>query len=863
EPAHGPHLDVFSLGAIAYHVFSGQAPADSIVELHEKLRVGPGLRISDVMDGAGKGLQDLIQFSTIPDVSVRYATVDDFLKALEEVEDELTAPDPELTVDPSVCNKGDRIEGGFTVLGRIGKGSSSDALLVKADGSDEELVLKVASDVAHNERLIAEGEVLAKLRYSNVVELRRTLTVSGRTALLMQKAGQKTLAQRLREETRLSLDLLRRFGEELIQTVEHLEDQGVVHRDIKPENIGISQVGAKGRLRLVLFDFSLSRTPPENISAGTHPYLDPFLPLRRPQRWDLYAERFALAVTLYEMVAADVPRWGDGRTAPAMLECEADLDAERFDPHLREGLTAFFEKALRRDYKERFDNAEEMLRVWRRVFEESQPLSTQAETLEAVAERASATTTIAELGYSVEAQNVLEGMGIHNVKELLAVDRIRFRYLTSVGDRVRKEIRLTAKRLAQLRPDLARRTLHDADTEPRGGTNIDELAAQLLPKRPAGDDRPEERALAIYLGLEEVEGHHLWPTLGGAASQCHLPRSAVSAALLKARARWLRSPPITGIRNEIEVLLGAHSGVMTVQELALALLAAHGSAEKDDALRLRLATAVVRTCLEAEADLAQWRYQLFEHDPTPLLATGSDRADYAKRLARAADEAALAEPLLAPQRAAESLESVPRPEAVAPLATQRLLRVATATSKGAALSSRLEIYPRGMAASQAVRQSLGALVGPRFFTAEQVVERVRGRYPEAEQLPPRPALDALLAAAGAPLTWSDTGDGGPGYYQIAEGLGPSAGTTTHLTRKGTGGSSPGEVTADVADARQFEERLEHSAKSSGFLALTVHPRTARYAEAELLRRFDLERVSIDALLLAALREQAKALKVDW
>lgn len=39
---HGPHLDVFSLGAIAYHVFSGQAPADSAIELHEKLREGPG-----------------------------------------------------------------------------------------------------------------------------------------------------------------------------------------------------------------------------------------------------------------------------------------------------------------------------------------------------------------------------------------------------------------------------------------------------------------------------------------------------------------------------------------------------------------------------------------------------------------------------------------------------------------------------------------------------------------------------------------------------------------------------------------------------------------------------------------------------
>ena len=44
-------------------------------------------------------------------------------------------------------------------------------------------------------------------------------------------------------------------------------------------------------------------------------------------------------------------------------------------------------------------------------------------------------------------------MGIHNIRDLLAVDRVRFRYLKSVGDKVRKEIRLKAKRLAQLRPD--------------------------------------------------------------------------------------------------------------------------------------------------------------------------------------------------------------------------------------------------------------------------------------------------------------------------------------------------------------------------------------------------------------------------
>jgi serine/threonine protein kinase len=66
---------------------------------------------------------------------------------------------------------------------------------------------------------------------------------------------------------------MRRFGENLLE-------QGVAHRDIKPDNIGIAFFGGSGRLRLVLFDFSLTCTPPENIQAGTRPYLDPFLALR-------------------------------------------------------------------------------------------------------------------------------------------------------------------------------------------------------------------------------------------------------------------------------------------------------------------------------------------------------------------------------------------------------------------------------------------------------------------------------------------------------------------------------------------------------------------------------------------------------
>jgi hypothetical protein len=325
----------------------------------------------------------------------------------------------------------------------------------------------------------------------------------------------------------------------------------VAHRDIKPDNIGIA-AGKDKRLQLVLFDFSLARTPPENLHAGTRPYLDPFLSLRRPPRWDLYAERFAVAVTLYELLTRRLPYWGDAVSDQASLECEATIESEHFDPALRDGLTAFFAKALRREARERYDNAAEMLRAWRRVFDEARRPATEEDEFDGIARRATPLTTIAELGYGLEAQNVLDQMGIHTVRELLAVDRVRFRYLKGVGDKVRKEIRLRAKRLAQLRPDLVPGGLTVIDTElaAEGATSIDDLAAHLLPKRPLGDDRPEERALAIWLGLETgpdvtEAGPALWPSLSDAARACDLARGRLTDALVQTRERWQKAAPIT------------------------------------------------------------------------------------------------------------------------------------------------------------------------------------------------------------------------------------------------------------------------------------------------------------------------------
>ena len=186
-------------------------------------------------------------------------------------------------------------------------------------------------------------------------------------------------------------------------------------------------------------------------------------------------------------------------------------------------------------------------------------------------------------------------------------------------------------------------------------------------------------------------------------------------------------------------------------------------------------------------------------------------------------------------------------------------------SKNAAVSVRQELYPRRMPAERALRLGIGALSGlgvGEGFTVEQIRERVRSRYPEAETLPDRPELDALLAKVGLDVHWDAESKR---YQRRAAPILVTSGSSVpqrHSTAKSA--RHPGtDITPEMAEARIFEDRLKHAYADGGFLVLTVRPGRMRWAEAELMRRFPLQRVSFDDLLFDALREEAKQLEVDW
>jgi hypothetical protein len=171
-----------------------------------------------------------------------------------------------------------------------------------------------------------------------------------------------------------------------------------------------------------------------------------------------------------------------------------------------------------------------------------------------------------------------------------------------------------------------------------------------------------------------------------------------------------------------------------------------------------------------------------------------------------------------------------------------------------------------MAAERALRLGLRALSGlnvgetEKGFSVEQVRERVRGRYPQAEPLPDRPALDALLDKVGLGVGW----DAERKLYRRRKQDPDSTSGSSIPQRRSTAQTARHvEATPEKAEARAYQDRLKHAYAEGGFLVLTVRPSRMRFAEAELLRRFDLQRVSFDELLFAGLREEAKELEVDW
>ena len=848
-------LDVFALGALTYYLFAGRTAASDPAAMKERLNRDGGLDLAADLPQVPSAVRSLVLEATRSSPSDRLGDVTAFLEKPAVAERSLGSGLDE-SIDPIDATPGTVIDGRFTLERRLGAGSTAVGLLVtdlsvNGGGSDAERVLKVALDDAAAARLTGEAEVLAGLDHPRLVRMiEGPIDLGGgrRRALLLRNAGVETLSDVLRGRNRLSLDLLERWGTDLLDALVALDRAGVDHRDIKPGNLGVRENPGDRVKHLVLFDFSLSRAATTAVSAGTPPYLDPFLDSAKRGRFDSAAERYSAAVVLFEMATGGIPIYREPMANPAAVPDEATVTADLFDPSIADTLVPFFTAALARDVRRRHDTAAQMLAAWRAVF--APVPKTVPDDAGERAEAAQPSTPLTAAGLSARALSALEPLGVNTVGDVVALDPVRLNYLSGVADLTRREVKERArdwrKRFAAA--VTGRGSGGGADTDAAELPDPVTAAEQLLAACASTKAQSRRATVRLLLGLDPgvdafVNQHEL-----GAALR--VTRGRAGQQLTALQAAWI---------------LAASSG-----------RAVDAGAEPDPR-RERIAAGLLRLGLDrgdalgrAEAGVAPLNSRR-RNGRIAVLATAPTLLDAADALGQAADRLladahAAGEQIVQSRRAVPVLRDVLTRLTVDPEAAEqtadgpstmvtdaRLLRLAARLSTRAALSGADELHDRGLDAVVALALALKGVGGAQELPAHEVRDRVRARFPALPALPDRPRLDQLVAAAGLGLVYDED----KRAYRPPIRAADTTGLESRLATKYV------PVEASLVPDGRTGHRLAESARARSFLALAVDARRADRAVEVLSRTHAATVIDVTAVLIEAMRSEATVVGLPW
>jgi len=943
-----PESDVFSLGVVAAFVLTGQPPAPNLAEREVRLRADQCLHITGARDDILPAVENAIAEATHLYFANRLDRPTDWFMELLEA---ATAPEADIEpppeVDPAEAIPGALLPGDLRVERILGTGSTSRVFKVSKEGKS--YALKVPHDEAGADRLRAEHSALDGLKHHHLVRTHGMRRVGTRDCLLLEFAGDRTLADEIRAEGSITHDYARRYGDDLLSALQHLEEHSVQHRDIKTANIGFTG-DAKKKRHLVLFDLSLAAADAKQLTIGTPAYRDPMLRVRG--RWDDAADRWSVALVLYEMLTGHLPESATEHDPP---ESPVRLEPERFDAAIRDRIHAFFQRALASDANQRFSAAEEMKSAWLALFADSAfqhprtvteegpvpPPDADAATFGATATTitttsdalatATADTSVEVLPLSNRAKNALDRAGVVTVAELLALPQNHLSAVRGVGRKVAHEIQEVA---ATLRSRLSERdaptapqdrfapayrgprlqvrpgpelgltveryqTLHDAgitttvDLAASAASRIERLLGQAEAKRlrkalltedraSAHGDQPltldqwtqelfapaqkrkskRERQIRALLGLDALPGAPAdpleWLDVPTVAEAFNVTRQAVYANLQVLRERWSECPSLPALIDASQDLLEQHGGLASLTDFARAFIEAHSQVPVASGDDMRQSIALLRLVTElrgargAASSIVAGRV-----GERVWFATDAVTLDAARQLGRTADALAGKEPLPSSETVRATLARTVEDTPLAHLPPERLVSLAAQLGRQAALSARLELYPRGMAASRAVSLSATSLQAG-DLEPDQVRERVAARYRAAEPLPDRPELDGLLEPHG--LTFDDQ----LGVYRRV-GAGPAATSSTVFWPTRLTSAQPHQIprqSPGASEARQFHESLRVSVERGRFRVLQVHQHQAELAALALAEDLGVPPTSLDQLFAEHIAAKREELEVE-
>lgn len=912
--------DIFSLGALAYFVLTGQAPAPDPMELDARLAKAGHLDPRVVDDKIPALVGETVEEAT----KVRW--VDRWDSAIEWVELLLSsATEPVETnepvaalVDPLLANKNDFIATDLQVEGVLGQGASARVLHVERSSDGGEYALKVSLSQDHDDRIRAESKVLAGLRHPRIVERIEERVVGGRASILMTLAGTRTLQRELGDKGPVSLEYALRWGEDLLEAIEYLENEGRLHRDIKPANLGIGSANKKAS-RLTLFDFSLDLVGGDDRQVGTAAYRDPFLSAR--PRWDAEADRWSAAITLHEMLTGIRPK---GPT-PAEPHAPLVLAAERFDAQIRDRLVAFFEKSFARELGQRWPSAEAMRRAYAACFltsshpdatEEDEKAPIEVLTIADLAKMAPET-VIEALPLTVRAKNALDRAGVLRARDLLRLPDNRISMIRGLG-------KATAKELHDFRSKFAEATkiatvddkpffpnyrgedalilvdgpitsamataLADAGIRTLGalasaapsqieaiadaaGFDIEVLRKHLHQESRVAEerDRPttlegwtdallpkKAKVVRMLFGVAPAKNEQALP-IGASAEDLHRaegsPTASVYVALSKARKDWAQHPAAGDLVGMIRSVVEESGNAVALEEAARALLKrVPYDRSRSDDDLVAHAAAVVRVASEVERDAEAPRVVLVRVGRAGLWACTSPSVVATLRALGAEADTLARRTPLASATEAQASLTAIAAGSLLELSPDRLVGIAASASETAACSTRLELYPVAMGAERALELTASVIATKANVALTVDVLRERVLERYPESQPLPGRPDLDALVKPHGLVWNDAD---AAYLRPSEPTATRHQTSFDNARRlsEAGPNEPVAMTEGAITSREFDEKLLRAVEQRELRVLFVTANQIGLAIERLTERLGRPVKRLDRMLIDRMNAQ--------
>ncbi len=250
--------------------------------------------------------------------------------------------------------------GNYRLLRLLGHGGFADVYLGEHIYLKSQAALKVMRmSLTEEERaaFLKEAQTLMQLAHPHIVRVLDFDIKDDQPFLVMIYAPNGTLRERHPAGSRLPLDTIVAYVEQVTSALQYAHDQGFIHRDVKPENMLLGKDS-----EVLLSDFGLSvfasRTDPQYSThqmaqavAGTSRYMAPEQLQGHPQAT---SDQYALGVVVYEWLCGTTPFRGTPIEIAMQHLSKLPSPLHEQVPDLPPGIEEIVQRALAKEPEQRF-----------------------------------------------------------------------------------------------------------------------------------------------------------------------------------------------------------------------------------------------------------------------------------------------------------------------------------------------------------------------------------------------------------------------------------------------------------------------------------------------------------------------------